>query len=87
VSSLRTRLEQTPEISFCVYLNHQQSYEQGVKILKAKGESAAIAALTPATTPTVFVCQVKRSGDAATVKTLFDKLSGVDSVTVGAWGS
>lgn len=83
VTSLRTRLERTPEIASCTYLDHKQSYEHAVKLFKADDESAAIAALTPATSPTVFICQVKESGDAATVQKLFQKLPGVDTVTVG----
>jgi cell division protein FtsX len=87
VAVLRSSLKLTPAITSCVYLDHQQSYEYAVKLFKADGQSSAISALTPARSPTVFVCQLKEPGDAAAMKNLFAKRPGVFRVVTGVWQS
>ena len=76
VTSVRSTIAQTPQITRCSYLDHAQSYAQAKQVLA--GSPTAIAALTPATTPTVFKCQLKSPSDAATVATTFN--SGVPGV-------
>jgi cell division transport system permease protein len=83
IASVRQLIQQTPQISRYTYLNHQQSYNQAKKILSST--PTALAALTPATTPTVFRCQLKEPSAAATVAALFngsEKHNGVSSPTV-----
>ena len=72
--------QQTPQIKKCVYLDHQQSYENAVALFKAQGEEEAISALTVASTPPVFQCTLVHAGDAATVATLFNGQAGVFKV-------
>ncbi len=76
VASVRSMIDQTPQITRCTYLDHAQSYAQAKQVLA--GSPTAIAALTPATTPTVFKCQLTSPGDAATVAATFN--SGVPGV-------
>jgi cell division transport system permease protein len=72
--------QQTPQIKKCVYLDHQQSYENAVALFRAQDEEEAISALTVASTPPVFQCTLVHAGDAATVATLFIGQSGVFKV-------
>jgi cell division transport system permease protein len=70
IASVRLLIEQTPQVTRFTYLNHQQSYNEAKKILVST--PTALAALTPATTPTVFRCQLKDPSAAATVAALFN---------------
>lgn len=76
VASIKSEIEQTPQITHFTYLDHQQSYDQARKVLA--GSPSAIAALTPATTPPVFRCQLANPSDATAVAALFN--SGVPGV-------
>jgi cell division protein FtsX len=87
LAALRAIVEQNPEIESCFYLDHRQSYENAVKIFKAKAQLAAIASLTVATSPPVVVCKPKQSANAAALKERFEKIPGVFVVEVGAWPS
>jgi cell division protein FtsX len=84
-ASLRTRLERSPEIASCTYLDHEQSYEHAFKVFRARGMFDAIASLRPATSPPVFVCHITHSADAEVVQHLFHRLPGVFDVTIGTW--
>jgi cell division transport system permease protein len=75
VASIRTEIHQTPQITSCTYLDHEQSYEQARQILS--GSPSAIAALTPATTPPVFRCQLANPSEGPAVVALFNGISGV----------
>jgi cell division transport system permease protein len=57
------------QISKCTYLDHQQSYERAVKLFA--GNSTIIGALTPATTPPVFNCQLVDPNDSSSVASTF----------------
>ncbi|HXZ82625.1 MAG TPA: permease-like cell division protein FtsX [Acidimicrobiales bacterium] len=69
VAQVHSSIHQMPEITRCAYLNHQQSYD-AAKVLLADAPTA-IAALTPAITPTVFRCQLQNPGEASTVASYF----------------
>ena len=66
---MRSRVGQVPQITRCTYLDHEQSYNQA-KVLLADAPTA-IAALTPAITPTVFRCQLQNPGEASAVAATF----------------
>jgi cell division transport system permease protein len=83
-AAIRSIIAQTPQIKKFVYLDHRQSYEQAVKLFTAQGETGAISALTPATTPPVFQCTLVHPNDAATVASLFNSEAGVYKVTYPA---
>ncbi len=70
LGDVRMMIAQTPQITRCGYLDHQRSYQQARQVLA--GSPTAIAALTPATTPTVFKCQLERPGDAPAVAATFN---------------
>lgn len=70
IASARSLIERTPQITKFTFLDHQASYDEAKKILSAT--PTALAALTPATTPTVFRCQLKNPNDAATVAAYFN---------------
>ncbi|MGA8297798.1 MAG: permease-like cell division protein FtsX [Acidimicrobiales bacterium] len=74
VASVRQLIHETPQITRFTYLNHQQSYKYAKKILAST--PTAFAALTPATTPAVFRCQLKNPSAAPTVAALFTKKNG-----------
>lgn len=83
IASARQLIGETPQITKFTYLDHQQSYDQAKKILSST--PTALAAMTPATTPTVFRCQLKDPSSAATVAALFNgskKVNGVSSPRV-----
>jgi cell division transport system permease protein len=79
-ATIKSLTEQTPQIKHCNYLDHQQSYDNEVKLFRAQGEAAAISALTVATTPPVFQCTLVHAGDAATVATVFTGQAGIFKV-------
>jgi cell division transport system permease protein len=80
VANVRSMIQQTPQITHFTYLDHQQSYAEAKQVLA--GEPTAIAALTPATTPAVFRCQLKNPSEAATVQATFGGgIAGVYRVT------
>ncbi len=82
--AIRSLIAGTHEINSYKYLDHQQSYEQAVRLFRAAGETAAISALTPATTPPVFQCTLAHPGEAATVAHVFDGQAGVYHVAYPA---
>jgi cell division transport system permease protein len=82
--AIRTLIAGTHEIKSYKYLDHQQSYEQAVRLFSAAGETAAISALTPATTPPVFQCTLAHPGEASTVAQIFDGQAGVYHVAYPA---
>jgi cell division transport system permease protein len=65
VAQVRALIERFPQITRVTYLDHVQSYDQA-KVLLANAPTA-IAALTPAITPTVFRCQLQNPGEAETL--------------------
>lgn len=79
IASTKSLIKQTPQITKFVYLDHQASYDEAKKILSST--PTALAALTPASTPTVFRCQLKNPNDAATVAALFNGYPGVYHAT------
>ncbi len=76
IANVRSTIAQTPQITHCSYLDHQHSYEQAKRLLASS--PTAIEALTPATTPTVFRCQLRNPSEASTVSATFN--SGVPGV-------
>ena len=70
IASVRQLIKSTPQITSFTYLNHQQSYDQAKKILSST--PTALAALTPATTPTVFRCRLKDPSAASAVARVFN---------------
>ncbi len=76
-NAIRTVITGTHEIKSYKYLDHQQSYDQAVRLFKAADETTAISALTPATTPPVFQCTLVHPGDAAAVARDFNGQAGV----------
>ncbi len=83
-AAVQSLITQTPQIRHFKYLDHQQSYDQAVKLFNAEGEPNAIKALTVATTPPVFEATLSRPGDAASVASLFSGKPGVFQVTYPA---
>lgn len=79
IASVRQIIEETPQITKFKFLNHQQSYDQAKIILAST--PTALAALTPATTPTVFRCQLKNPSAAESVANVFVKKQ--NGVSVG----
>ena len=75
IASIRSEIHQTPQITHYTYLDHQQSYEQARQILSPS--PSAIAALTPATTPPVFRCQLANPAEGTAVVALFTGVPGV----------
>ncbi|HLI16293.1 MAG TPA: permease-like cell division protein FtsX [Acidimicrobiales bacterium] len=75
VASVRSLIEQTPQITHFTYLDHAASYAQAKRILASS--PTALEALTPATTPTVFDCQLKSPDEAPTVAAIFKGYPGV----------
>ncbi len=78
LASVRSLIERTPQITKFSYLDHLQSYDQA-KVLLANAPTA-IAALTPAITPTVFRCQLQNPGDAKALYSTFKVVPGVYAV-------
>ncbi|MDA8298096.1 MAG: permease-like cell division protein FtsX [Actinomycetota bacterium] len=78
-ADIRSTISQTPEITHCTYLDHEQSYEQAKKVLASA--PAAVSVLTPATTPTVFRCQLANPADATTLMATFQQVPGVYMAT------
>lgn len=78
-ADIRSTISQTPQITRCTFLDHQQSYEQAKKVLASA--PAAVSVLTPATTPTVFRCQLANPADATTLMATFQQVPGVYMAT------
>lgn len=68
-AEVRSMLAQTPQITRFTYLDHQQSYEQAERLLASSPVAAQ--ALTPATVPPVFQCQLVNPNDAAALVATF----------------
>lgn len=84
IAALDSALKETPQVHSFVYLDHQQSYDQAVKLFQAQqgqNANAIISALTPATTPPVFEVQLIHPGDAQAVASAFQGRSGVFKVS------
>ena len=80
LANVRSMISQTPQITHCTYLNHQQSYDQMKTVLS--NEPTAVDALTPAYTPTDFRCQLRSPSEAQTVSATFNGgVPGVYSAT------
>jgi cell division transport system permease protein len=75
VATIRSDIQQTAAITHVTYLDHEQSYRQAVKLLS--GSPSAIAALTPATTPPVFRCQLSNPELGPGVAATFSTMPGV----------
>ncbi|MDA8288525.1 MAG: permease-like cell division protein FtsX [Actinomycetota bacterium] len=78
-ADIRSTISQTPQITHCTFLNHEQSYEQAKRVLASA--PAAVSVLTPATTPTVFRCQLANPADATTLMATFQGVPGVYMAT------
>ena len=75
LASVKLLIERNPQVTRFTYLNHQQSYAQAKVLLAAA--PTAIAALTPAITPTVYRCALQNPGDAKAVGSTFTGVPGV----------
>ena len=75
IATIRSQIQQTPQITHFTYLDHEQSYQQAIKLLS--GSPSAVAALTPATTPPVFRCQLANPNDGPAVAAQFSGVPGV----------
>jgi len=84
IASIKSLIQQTPQVKSFRYLDHEQSYLQAVKLFRSQDELPAIQALTPATTPPVFQCTLVHPGDAVTVAGLFTGQAAVFRVTYPA---
>ncbi|MGD0895816.1 MAG: permease-like cell division protein FtsX [Acidimicrobiales bacterium] len=82
LASVRSLIERTPQITKFTYLDHQQSYNWAKKLL-AKAPTA-IAAITPAITPTVFRLQLQDPSDALALSKTFKVVPGVYAVDYAA---
>jgi cell division transport system permease protein len=81
-AAIRALITQTPQISKSIYLDHQQSYNNAVRLFRLEGDSQdIISSLTVASTPPVFECTLTHAGDAAAVASLFAHVAGVYQVT------
>jgi cell division transport system permease protein len=71
LNAVRSVISQTPQILHhnCQYLNPEQSFAEAKKVLAS--EPTAIDALSAATVPTVFRCQLTDPKDAPTVGSIF----------------
>ncbi len=78
-ADIRSTISQTPQITHCTFLNHEQSYEQAKRVLASA--PAAVSVLTPATTPTVFGGQLSNPADATTLMATFQGVPGVYMAT------
>jgi cell division transport system permease protein len=83
-ATIQSLVQQTPQIKHCNYLDHEQSYEQAVRLFESQGDNSVIPALTVATTPPVFQCTLVHPGDAVTVASLFAGQAGIFRVTYPA---
>ncbi|MGH9292228.1 MAG: cell division protein FtsX [Acidimicrobiales bacterium] len=82
IATIRQDLKSTAQVHSITYLDHRQSYEQAVRLFQAQHDSSVIiGALTVATTPPVFQCQLIHPGEAATVAAAFGGVPGVFKVT------
>jgi cell division protein FtsX len=62
IRQMRSRLDLArPDVTRCEYLDHQASYRYMAKLLSKKAP-VATGVLTPATTPTLFECQLTVPG-------------------------
>ncbi|HEV8065832.1 MAG TPA: permease-like cell division protein FtsX [Acidimicrobiales bacterium] len=81
-AAIAALIHETPQISRTVYLDHQQSYANAVRLFRLEGDSQdIISSLTVASTPPVFECTLTHAGDAAAVASLFTHVAGVYQVT------
>ena len=74
-TSVSVGIHQTPQITKCTYLDHQQSYQQMKSIFAA--DPQVWEAVTPSQTPPVYECTLANPNDAATVAAVFQGRSGV----------
>ncbi|MGH9304948.1 MAG: permease-like cell division protein FtsX, partial [Acidimicrobiales bacterium] len=85
IATIAQDLRSAPQVRSIHYLDHQQSYNQAVRLFRAQRDSSVIVgALTPATTPPVFQCQLVHPGEATTVASAFEGVPGVFQVTYPA---
>lgn len=75
LGQIHVLIKEAPQITSCVYLDHEESYQQARQVLS--GEPTAIEALTPGITPTVFRCQLQNANEAASVAAIFSGVPGV----------
>lgn len=76
VATIREHLSEAPGIATCRYLDHSQSYQLARQLL-----GSVVTGLTPATTPTVFQCQLRDSTNEAAVQKEFAAIRGVYAVS------
>jgi cell division transport system permease protein len=77
VAYIRSLIAQTPQIKggSCPYLDHEQSYQRARSLFS--NDPAILSVLTPASTPPVFLCQVKSPSESAIVVAEFTGVPGV----------
>ena len=84
IATLRSDIASTPQVRSFSYLNHQQSYDRAKQLFQdqeGRDASVIISALTPASTPPVFLIQLDNPNDAATVASVFQGQQGVYRVS------
>jgi cell division transport system permease protein len=74
-AAVTTSIHQTPQITSCTYLDHQQSYNLMKQVLST--DLQAVDAVTPAETPPVYECTLANPNDAATVAAILSGRPGV----------
>src|SRR5579871_4841101 len=79
LADIRSQIGQTPQITRCTYLNHERSYLQAKHLFAS--QPSVWQALSPATTPPVFNCQLKSPNEASVVAANFNGLPGVMTAT------
>ena len=77
-AAVKTQISQTPQITHCNYLNHQQSYQQMEQLFQ--NDPLVYQSVTPAETPPVWQCKLANPNDAATVASIFKGSTGVYQV-------
>jgi cell division transport system permease protein len=77
VATVRSTIEQTPQIRKWAYLDHEQSYKRACQIVG----SNVCSSLTAATTPPVFMCTLTDPAAAASVASLFAHLPAIYKTT------
>lgn len=77
-AAILSTIHSTPQISGFTYLNHAQSYLEMKKVLI--NDPVAVQAVTPAETPPVYECVLRKPNDAQTVAAIFASRPGVYQV-------
>jgi cell division transport system permease protein len=75
LASVKSGIAQTPQITHCNFLDHEESYQQMKQIFQQ--DPTVWQSVTPAETPPVYECTLANPNDAATVAAIFAERSGV----------